>query len=139
MPVPQIKIDPMTVFSLTEIDGEGLETAVAKLDANTKEYHIGKEEFGPFDVYTITRVAGVPVYQVVRLGWMASCTCPDFAYSHKPCKHIGLCLPSVCVECRERPVSTLGQTCSHCLMDNAPYLSPTANSRPVEKVGRIRI
>ncbi len=130
-------IQPATIFSMVEAGKDAVTQAGLKLDAAKQAPRIvSKRESGPFDVYEVE--SGVKVYQVIILGWMVWCSCPDFAFTHRPCKHIAECLPKVCIECFEVSVSALGLSCSKCLMDNAPYL-PATNDRQPERVGNIRI
>lgn len=130
-------LDATAIFSLREIGLEDLDAAEDKLYRATDPISVeASHEDGLFDVYRIA--SGSRRYDVVRFGYFAFCSCPDFTFSGTACKHLPLTFPLVCRKCLERPVSQRGKKCSSCEMDDAPYLPPTAH-RTSERIGNIRI
>lgn len=76
-------------------------------------------------------------YEVRRFENFVFCSCLDFFYNQRMCKHLAVTVKYFCDRCRIKLVD-FGSICDGCQMDLAPYLKQTANHNPVV-VGRIRI
>lgn len=76
-------------------------------------------------------------YEVRRFENFVFCSCLDFFFNKRMCKHLTITVRFFCDRCRKKLVD-FGTICEGCQQDTAPYMKPSSNRTP-EKVGNIRI
>jgi hypothetical protein len=132
----QPDIDESLIFTMRELSPHDIDEGEEKLYKASKPVTvIDHQEIGLFDWYVV--VSGDNhVHQVWRLGWFVKCDCGDFTYSKTACKHVVRCIPQVCRKCFKTEVPQPGAKCDRCKEEI--YLPPTS-TKPVEKIGSIRI
>ena len=81
--------------------------------------------------------SGGKVYEARRFENFCFCSCKDFFFTKKVCKHLTLTTRFFCNRCHKREAQ-FGRQCGACDQDTAPYLKPASTKSP-ERIGNIRI
>lgn len=108
-------LGPDEMFNLREVDAEQLGRAAEKL-------HTSIMTKGPMKVHRRSTElleqavveSGDKLYEVIWMGLMVSCSCPNWELGHKACKHIALALPPYCRSCFVTPAVELLGLCALC-------------------------
>lgn len=108
----QRHMEPSAVFAMREIRPDDVQAAHAKLAKSSDVTVWHQDEAGMFDRYIVH--SKTSVYEVFRLGYFASCTCPNFEKGHRICKHIAATLEQVCTVCLTARVRRRGAKCDQC-------------------------
>ncbi len=70
-------------------------------------------------------ISGSKAYEVRRFQNFAWCSCSDFFFRKRACKHIAVSASVYCIQCRQLPAK-YGKLCKGCHHQSTAFLKPTA-------------
>jgi hypothetical protein len=101
-----------SVADLIELRGSDLEAADRRFYGSTTELEVVSQgKYGPINWWKIR--SGKNEYEVRRLENFGFCSCRDFFFRKRPCKHIARTALVRCEHCREL-TAKVGKLCYGC-------------------------